>query len=152
MYISQKGFKLIKDFEGLKLKAYKCVAGIWTIGYGHTKDVVPGQQIDELEATKLLQDDVWYFERGVESLVKVPITQGQFDALVSFSFNVGLDLDDDLLAEGLGDSTLLKRLNAGDYTSAADQFLAWNKARGRVVDGLVRRREAERALFLGVGS
>lgn len=150
MYISKHGLQLIKDFEGLKLQSYKCPAGIWTIGYGHTKDVRPGDKIDELEAAKFLQDDVWYFERGVENLVKVPITQGQFDALVSFSFNLGLDLDDDNLAEGLGDSTLLRLLNRGDYTGAADQFLVWNKAGGRVVSGLTRRREAERALFLGV--
>lgn len=150
MFISKQGVDLIKSFEGLRLKAYRCPAGVLTIGYGHTKGVTHDQVITFEEADNLLIEDLWYFERGVEDLVDVPVTQAQFDALVSFSFNVGLDLDDDQLAEGLGDSTLLKLLNRGDYTGAADQLLAWNKAGGRVVSGLTRRREAERALFLGL--
>src|SRR5690606_20728399 len=112
MYISKQGLELIKQFEGLRLKAYKCPSGIWTIGYGHTKGVYPGMTITEELADKFLVDDIWYFERDVESLVKVPLTQGQFDALVSFAFNVGSDIDDDDIAEGLGDSTLLKKLNS----------------------------------------
>lgn len=151
MYVSKQGLDLIKKFEGLRLKAYLCPSGVWTIGYGHTKGVYPGMVITEELADKFLIDDVWYFERGVESLVKVPLTQGQFDALVSFSFNVGLDIDDDNIAEGLGDSTLLRKLNSGDYAGAADEFPKWNKSRGRVVRGLTLRRSAERALFLGEG-
>lgn len=140
MYISKKGLELIKQFEGLRLKAYKCPAGIWTIGYGHTKGVYPGMTITEELADKFLVDDIWYFERGVESLVAVPLTQGQFDALVSFAFNVG--------ADGLGDSTLLKKLNSGDYAGAADEFPKWVYSRGKKLKGLVRRRAAERELFL----
>jgi len=140
MYISKQGLELIKQFEGLRLKAYKCPAGIWTIGYGHTKGVYPGMTITEELADKFLVDDIWYFERGVESLVAVPLTQGQFDALVSFAFNVG--------ADGLGDSTLLKKLNSGDYAGAADEFPKWVYSRGKKLKGLVRRRAAERELFL----
>jgi lysozyme len=151
MYISKQGLDLIKKFEGLRLKAYLCPAGVWTIGYGHTKGVYPGMVITEELADKFLIDDVWQFEREVESLVHVPITQGMFDALVSFAFNVGSDIDEDNIAEGLGDSTLLRKLNSGDYAGAADEFPKWNKSRGRVVRGLTVRRSAERALFLGEG-
>jgi lysozyme len=151
MYISKQGLDLIKQFEGLRLKAYLCPAGVWTIGYGHTKGVYPGMVITEELADKFLIDDVWQFEREVESLVQVPVTQGQFDALVSFAFNVGSDIDEDTIAEGLGDSTLLRKLNRGDYAGAADEFPKWNKSRGRVVRGLTVRRSAERALFLGEG-
>jgi lysozyme len=88
------------------------------------------------------------FEQAVNSLVKVKLTQNQFDALISFVYNVGADIDADNIAEGLGDSTLLKKLNAGDYKGAADQFLKWDKANGKVMKGLTIRRQAERALFL----
>ena len=148
MYISKKGLDLIKLFESLELKAYRCPAGIWTIGYGHTKGVYPGMVITEELADKFLVDDVWNFEREVESLVTVEITQGQFDALVSFAFNVGSDIDDDLIAEGLGDSTLLRLLNKRDFQGAADEFPKWNKSRGKVLNGLTKRRKAERELFL----
>ena len=150
MFISKQGIDLIKQFEGCKLKAYLCPAGVWTIGYGHTKGVYPGMVITQDLAEKFLIDDIWNFEREVESLVHVPITQGQFDALVSFAFNVGSDIDDDEIAEGLGDSTLLKHLNQRRYSEAADEFLKWNRSRGRVVRGLTLRRSAERTLFLGV--
>ncbi len=148
LYLSKKGFDFLRRWEGCKLKAYKCSAGVWTIGYGHTKNAKEGQVISQLLADDLLLEDVWYFEQGVRDLVKIPVTQEQFDALVSFGFNVGLDQDEDDKAEGLGDSTLLKKLNAGDYEGAGDQFLLWDKAKGKVVPGLSRRRRAERALFL----
>lgn len=148
MYISKKGLDLIKEFEGLRLKAYLCPAGVWTIGYGHTKGVYPGMTITQELADKFLIDDVWNFEREVESLVKVPVTQGQFDALVCFAFNVGSDIDEDTVAEGLGDSTLLRLLNRRDFAGAANEFPKWNKSRGRVISGLTRRRAAERSLFL----
>lgn len=148
MYISKQGLDLIKQFEGLRLKAYLCPAGVWTVGYGHTKGVYPGMVITEELADKFLIDDVWNFEREVESLVHVPVTQGQFDALVSFAFNVGSDIDEDNIAEGLGDSTLLRLLNRGDYAGASDEFRKWNKSKGRVERGLTRRRAAERELFL----
>lgn len=139
MQISNAGLDLIKQFEGLYLKAYRCPAGVPTIGYGHTAGVAMGQTITQQQADDYLRRDVRQFERAVERLVSVPLTQGQFDALVSFAFNLG---------EGaLAQSTLLRLLNAGDYAGAAAQFDRWNKAGGRVLPGLVRRRAAERALF-----
>lgn len=139
MQISKAGLDLIKQFEGLYLKAYRCPAGVPTIGYGHTAGVAMGQVITQQQADDYLRRDVRQFERAVERQVSVPLTQGQFDALVSFAFNLG---------EGaLAQSTLLRLLNAGDYAGAAAQFDRWNKAGGRVLPGLVRRRAAERALF-----
>lgn len=139
MQISKAGLDLIKQFEGLYLKAYRCPAGVPTIGYGHTAGVAMGQTITQQQADDYLRRDVRQFERAVERQVSVPLTQGQFDALVSFAFNLG---------EGaLAQSTLLRLLNAGDYAGAAAQFDRWNKAGGRVLPGLVRRRAAERALF-----
>ena len=139
MQISKAGLDLIKQFEGLYLNAYRCPAGVPTIGYGHTAGVAMGQTITQQQADDYLRRDVRQFERAVARLVTVPLTQGQFDALVSFAFNLG---------EGaLAQSTLLRLLNAGDYAGAAAQFDRWNKAGGRVLPGLVRRRAAERALF-----
>lgn len=139
MQISKAGLDLIKQFEGLYLKAYRCPAGVPTIGYGHTAGVSMGQTITQQQADDYLRRDVRQFERAVARLVTVPLTQGQFDALVSFAFNLG---------EGaLAQSTLMRLLNAGDYAGAAAQFDRWNKAGGRVLPGLVRRRAAERALF-----
>lgn len=141
MQISKAGLDLIKQFEGLYLKAYRCPAGVPTIGYGHTAGVAMGQTITEQHADEYLRRAVRMFERAVERVVKVPLTQGQFDALVSFAFNLG--------AGALQSSTLLRLLNSGDYAGAADQFGRWTKAGGRVLPGLVRRREAERRLFEG---
>jgi lysozyme len=138
--ISKKGIDLIKEFEGEELTAYLCPAGVWTIGVGHTgDDVKSGLTISAAQSEALLRKDLTRFEKGVSRLVKVPLTQHQFDALVSFAFNLGLG--------ALGRSTLLRLLNAGDYEGAADQFKRWNKAGGRVLAGLVRRRAAEAALF-----
>ncbi|WP_104097390.1 lysozyme [Stutzerimonas kunmingensis] len=139
MHISQKGLDLIKSFEGLRLSAYKCPADVWTIGYGATAGVKAGQTITKERAEELLREDVKRFEGYVERLVKVPLTQGQHDALTSFVYNLG--------AGNLSNSTLLRLLNAGDYAGAAAQFDRWNKAGGKVLAGLVRRRAAERALF-----
>jgi lysozyme len=150
MNISEDGLSVIKHYEDCRLEAYKCPAGVWTIGYGHTgSDVKPGMVISENKADELLRADVASFEADVRKLVKSFITQRQFDALVSFAFNVGSDIDLDDIAEGLGDSTLLKRLNAGDIKGAAEQFLKWDKAGGQKLRGLTRRRNSERALFLG---
>jgi lysozyme len=99
-------------------------------------------------ADKFFLDDIWNFEEEVNYLLRVPVTQNQFDALVSFAYNVGSDIDTDTLAEGLGDSTLLKYLNAGNLGAAADEFPKWNKAKGKILPGLTRRRKAERELFL----
>lgn len=145
MRISDKGLNLIKEFEGCRLNAYKCAAGVWTIGYGHTgevngKAICNGLTITQKQADELLRGDMQVFENTVNTVVTVPITQNMFDALVSFSFNVG--------GGALRKSTLLKKLNSKDYTGAADEFAKWNKAGGQVLKGLVRRRKAERALFL----
>lgn len=150
MKTSPAGVALIQRFESLELRAYQCAAGVWTIGWGHTgPDVYRGLCITRARADELLAQDLARFERDVLQLVKVPLTQHQFDALVSFAFNVGSDIDADTIAEGLGDSTLLRKLNAGDYAGAADEFPKWNKSRGQVLAGLVRRRAAERELFMG---
>lgn len=141
MKISQKGVDLIKSFEGLELKAYKDSVGVTTIGYGSTgSHVSMGMTITKEQAEQLLKKDLERFEKGVSDIVKVPLNQNQFDALVSFSFNLGLG--------NLKSSTLLKKLNASDYTGASREFERWNRAVGKVLNGLTRRRIAERDLFL----
>ncbi|MBN3006243.1 lysozyme [Chromobacterium alkanivorans] len=141
MNISANGVKLIQQFEGLRLKAYQDAVGVWTIGYGHTgPDVTPGLVITQAQADALLARDLSRFEAGVTRLVQVPLNQNQFDALVSFSYNLGLG--------SLQNSTLLRLLNQRDYAGAAAQFPRWNKAGGKVLPGLTRRRAAEQALFL----
>lgn len=141
MKISPAGLDLIKQFEGLKLTAYKCPADVWTIGYGTTKGVTEGMTITAQQAEDLLRKDVATFERGVSAMVKVPLEQHEFDALVSFAYNVGLG--------ALRVSTLLRLLNAGDKAGAAKQFDRWNKAGGKPLAGLTRRRAAERKRFEG---
>lgn len=142
MKISDNGLDLIRAFEGLRLTAYKCPAGVWTIGYGSTgPHVKEGLTITEGWADALLRKDVERFEEGVEALVKADIGQNEFDALVAFSFNVGLG--------NLGQSTLLRLLNQSDYMGAAAQFGKWVYAGKKVLPGLVRRRQAEAALFRG---
>jgi lysozyme len=143
--IGQRGLELVKHFEGLHLYAYKDPVGIWTIGYGHTGlrhndgTVRKGRVITEQEAENLLVHDMKFFSARVEDLITVPLDQDQFDALTSFDFNTG----------GLAKSTLRKKLNAGDYDGAADELLKWDKAGGKVLRGLTRRRKSERNLFLG---
>lgn len=140
MKISKKGLDLIKEYEGLELKAYKDSVGVLTIGYGSTgSHVKPGMTITAQEAEALLLKDVERFEKGVAAAVKVPLNQNQFDALVSFSFNLGLG--------SLQKSTLLRKLNSGDYAGAQAEFKRWNKAGGVVLRGLVRRRASEALLF-----
>jgi len=137
--IGQKGLDLIKRFEGLYLRSYKCPADVWTIGYGHTKNVNSNQIITSEQAEQLLRSDLRVFEKVVSDAVTVPLNQNQFDALVSLAFNIG---------GAFGSSTLLRMLNAANYAGAADQFLRWNRAGDKVLDGLTRRRTDERALFL----
>lgn len=142
MKISDAGIALIKSFEGLRLEAYPDPATggePFTVGYGHTGEVTPGMVITEAEAEELLRQDIVQFEMCVNGALQVPVTQGQFDALVSFAFNLGCG--------NLRRSTLLRKLNAGDATGAAAEFAVWNRAAGRVMAGLTRRREAERDLF-----
>ncbi|MBP1008361.1 lysozyme [Enterobacter hormaechei] len=145
MQTSDKGIALIKQFEGCKLTAYQDSVGVWTIGYGWTqpvdgKPIRAGMTIKQETAERLLKTGLVSYESDVSRLVKVGVTQGQFDALVSFTYNLG--------ARSLSTSTLLRKLNSGDYAGAADEFMRWNKAGGKVLNGLTRRREAERALFL----
>ncbi len=145
MQTSDKGIALIKQFEGCKLTAYQDSVGVWTIGYGWTqpvdgKPIRAGMTIKQETAERLLKTGLVSYESDVSRLVRVGLNQGQFDALVSFTYNLG--------ARSLSTSTLLRKLNAGDYAGAADEFLRWNKAGGKVLNGLTRRREAERALFL----
>ena len=140
METSNKGIELIQKFEGLRLTAYKCPAGVWTIGYGHTKGVQPDMKINLAQATQFLKEDLKSSEKYVNQYVKVAINQNQFDALVSFTFNCGCG--------ALKSSTLLKKLNKGDYLGAANEFLRWNKSNGKVLNGLVKRRKAEKELFL----
>jgi lysozyme len=143
---SQDGINLIKYFEGLRTKAYLDSVGIPTIGYGHIKGVKLGMMITETKAEELLKKDLEYFENKVLDLVKVNLLQNQFDALVSFTFNLG---------EGsLKKSTLLKKLNSTvffrkeELESIANEFLKWNKAGGKVLTGLTKRRIAEKMMFL----
>jgi len=138
--IGSAGLNLVKSFEGLKLTAYRCPAGILTIGYGSTgPHVTPGKVITEAQANDLLQDDLDRFEKAVTRLVTVPLTQNQYDALVSFAFNVGIS--------ALERSTLLKRVNAKLFDQARAEFSKWNRTGGRPLAGLTRRRAAEAALF-----
>lgn len=138
---SSKGLALTEQFEGLRLTAYQDSVGVWTIGYGHTgADVHPGLSITLEQASTLLSKDVASAVADVNRLVKVPLTQNQFDALVDFVFNVG--------GGNLGTSTLLRDLNAGNYAAAAAQFPRWVHAGGEVLPGLVARRKAEQTLFL----
>lgn len=140
MKTSQKGIDLICSFEGFQSKAYICPAGVLTIGYGHTgPDVKKGMVITQQQGKELLAKDLARFENAVNSTVKVPINQNQFDAMVSLAFNIG--------ANAFAGSTLAKKINAKDYAGAAEQFPRWNKGGGKVLTGLVRRRAAEKLLF-----
>lgn len=145
MKTSNSGIALIKDFEGKRLVAYDDGVGVWTIGFGTTKHpngvrIKRGDKCTEVQAEQYLRNDLITFENAVNRLVKVPLSQNQFDALVSFTYNLG--------ETNLRSSTLLKKLNAKDYKGTAAEFLKWNKAGGKVMNGLVKRRKAEMELFL----
>jgi len=152
MQLSTNGFKIIKNFEGLRLTAYRDVAGIWTIGYGSTryhdgKAVKPGDKLSgEAQADALFANTLGQYEDAVNRYVKVPLTQNQFDALVSFTYNEGTG--------ALKESTILVKLNEKNYTEAASHFLAWNKitdphtGQKVICDTLVHRRREESRLFM----
>lgn len=141
MEISQKGIDLIKQFEGCRLTVYRCPAGVLTIGYGHTgADVKEGQTITQEQAEKFLRSDLVVHCNNVSGLVKVPLNQNQFDALVSFEYNIGYG--------NFKSSTLLRLLNQGDYKGAAEQFKRWRYANGKVLSGLITRRQKEKDLFI----
>lgn len=141
MNIGTKGLDLIKFFEGLELNAYKCAAGVWTIGYGHTKGVQEGDSISEEQANEMLAEELKEYENYINTLVTVELNQDQFDAMVSWVYNLG--------GGNLKASTLLKVLNAGDYDGVPAQMMRWNKAGGKVLEGLTKRRQAEADLFSG---
>ena len=141
---SAAGIALITGFEGLELESYQDIAGIWTVGYGHTgPEVTPDMKITFREAEMLLKNDLRPRENAINETVTVPLNQNQFDALVSFIYNIGI--------AGWKSSTALKRLNKGDYAGAAKAMLWWNKATvdGKLTEvrGLTRRREGEKGLF-----
>ncbi|TDB48251.1 lysozyme [Photorhabdus khanii] len=140
MQISEKGLKALKSDEGCSLTAYRCPARVLTIGYGHTSGVKLGDVITEQQAEQFLLEDLAPVYITIETNVKVPLTQGQFDALCSFIFNLG--------AGAFVRSTLLKKLNAGDYKGAANEFMRWNMAGGRILPGLDARRASEKTMFL----
>jgi lysozyme len=135
----KKGITLIKFYEGFRANAYYCPANVLTIGYGTTANVTKNMVVTEAQAERLLQSDLRKFETTVNSSVKVPLTQDQFDALVCFTYNVG--------SGAFKSSTLLKVLNQGRYDLVADQLMRWNKAGGKVLAGLTKRRASEASLF-----
>ncbi len=140
MRINQKGIDLIKHFEGFRAKAYFCPANVLTVGFGSTgKRVYPGLIIDETTAEQWLIEDCQKFEAVINRAVKVPLSSNQFSALVSFVYNVG--------GGAFQQSTLLKKLNQGDYDGACAELDRWVNGGGRKLPGLVKRRDAEQALF-----
>jgi lysozyme len=142
MRISEQGLALIRKFEGLSLSAYQCPAGIWTIGYGHTSHVKEGQVITLEQAEEWLKDDVAFAEKAIHASVIGQLTQGQFDALVSFVFNVG--------SGAFQRSTLLKKINRGEMDHIPAQLMRWIHADGKPLQGLIRRRRFEAALWRGI--
>ena len=141
MKISEEGISLIKNYEGCRLEAYQDSVGIWTIGYGVIKGVKKGDQINQEEADHLLKEELPEYEGYINDMIKVPLEQCQFDALVCWVYNLG--------PNNLKDSTLLRILNDGDYDGVPEQIKRWNKAGGKVLAGLVKRRAAEADLFKG---
>ena len=139
MEFSDNGLAKTKEFEGLRLNAYRDIGGVWTIGYGHTGNVIPGMTITQAEADDLLRKDVHWAVDCVNRAVTVPVSQNQFDALVDFTFNIGCG--------AFRNSTLLRRLNAKNYAEAAEEFTRWKFVQGVEVAGLLRRREADKKLF-----
>ena len=147
MRMSADGLALVKEFEGLRLKAYKCPAAVWTIGYGHTSAagaplVSADMVISKENAEEILKRDMVQYEDGVRGLVKVGLTQGQFDALVDFAYNAGVG--------ALAKSTLLKKVNAEKFDEVPAEFMKWTKGGGKELPGLVRRRRAEVKLWRGM--
>lgn len=138
--ISEEGKALIKKYEGCELESYECPGGVWTIGYGSTFRVTPGMTITEQEAEERLNRDLVTYESAVHDMVEVELSDNQYSALVSFCFNVGTN--------AMRESTLLKKLNAGDYTGAANELMRWDKSKGKKLQGLFKRRRAERVLFM----
>ena len=139
MQINEEGLDLIRRYEGCKLKAYKCPAGVWTIGFGTTTGVHEGMQITFMEADKLFRIDVQNVAEAVHKLLEITLTDQQFSAVVSLVYNIGIG--------AFTHSTMLIRLNENKLSEAAEQFLQWDKIHGMVSSGLLNRRMAERDLF-----
>lgn len=140
MRANEQAREIIRAFEGLRLSAYLCPGGVWTIGYGHTAGVIPGQRITLAEAEQFFEEDLAPVEAAVSKLVRVELSENQFGALCSFAFNAGI--------EAFKRSTLLVRLNRGDYAGIPAELRRWAHSRGVRLPGLVRRREAEIELFI----
>lgn len=139
--ISKDGMEVIRNFEGFRSHAYQDSVGVWTIGYGHTKNVQPTDIVSTAQGYRILAYELVEYENYVKNYVTVPLHQHQFDALVSWTYNLG--------PTNLKNSTLLKVLNKGRYDLVPDEIRRWNKAGGKVLEGLVKRREAEAQLFAG---
>lgn len=145
MYISPTCTNLVKRYEGFRSKPYKCPANVWTIGYGSTfyingeKVSMYDSEISEIFASELLENVLNDFASKVDKVIKVSLNQNQFDALVSFTYNIGIG--------AFTKSTLLKKLNNADFQGASDEFVRWNKAKGKVLKGLINRRLDEQKLF-----
>jgi len=137
---SQKCIDLVKYFEGFEDRAYLCPANVWTIGYGRTRNVKEGDIVSEPQAERDLQEELIEFGEQVHRVVDSELTQQEFDALTSWTYNLGIG--------NLQSSTLLKKLNAGDKDSVPSEMLRWNKAAGKVLAGLTKRRQAEADLWL----
>ena len=138
---SQEGISLIKSFEGCELTAYRCSANVPTIGFGHTAGVSDGDTCTQEEAENMLAEDLEEFENYVKNYVESELQQNEFDALVAWTYNLG--------PANLKESTMLKELNSGNFEEVPRQMKRWNRAGGEVLDGLIRRREAESRLFKG---
>jgi len=141
MNISKEGIDLIKKFEGCELTAYRCSANVLTIAYGRIKEVKEGDTCTKEQAEEWLHEELIEYESYINDMVEVSLLQNQFDALVSWVYNLG--------PSNLKSSTLLKVLNSGEYKSVPEQIKRWNKAGGKVLEGLTRRRQAEALLFEG---
>jgi lysozyme len=149
MHVTKEGMALIKKFEGYRGKAYRCAAGVWTIGYGHTSMAGPpavagGLEVSREEANRILAEDVAKFAAEVARVLVVRLADHQFSAIVSFAFNVGI--------ANFRSSSVLKAINSGDLMSVPRRLQLWNKAGGKMLPGLVRRRAAEAGMFIGKGA
>jgi len=139
MKISEDGLELIKKFEGCETTAYQDSVGVWTIGFGHTKGVEEGQTCSVEDAESMLADEMDEYEGYINNMVKVDLQQHEFDALVAWVYNLG--------PTNLGESTMLKVLNGGQFDRVPDEMNRWTRAGGKILEGLVRRRQAESLMF-----
>jgi lysozyme len=154
MKLNEVGYKLLQEFEGLRLKPYLCSAGVPTIGYGNTvypngrKVTMRDRTITKVFAEQMFRLTADLFAKDVAGLIKSKVTQNQYNALVDFAYNLGTDIDADDIPEGLGDSTLLKKVNKNpNDKTIVNEFLKWNKAKGVVVRGLTNRRIKESQIY-----